>query len=156
MSSEKNRPAGDMLAEIFRMQTELNDYVFLKNRLKDNHGKELTMQSIYDAVGNGELKVNELPNIWLSRYAKAMDEELKELNHDLLWKWWSKDEVDIQNARVELIDILHFLVSAMICAGLTPEKVFDVYAQKHAVNLERQDKGYSKATKSEDDNRNIG
>ena len=141
MSSEKNRPAGDMLAEIFRMQTELNDYVFLKNRLKDNHGKELTMQSIYDAVGNGELKVNELPNIWLSRYAKAMDEELKELNHDLLWKWWSKDEVDIQNARVELIDILHFLVSAMICAGLTPEKVFDVYAQKHAVNLERQDKG---------------
>lgn len=145
-----------MLAEIFRMQTELNNYVFLKNRLKDNHGRDLTMRSIHDAVDAGELKVNELPNIWLSRYAKAMEEELKELNQDLLWKWWSKDEVDIQNARVELIDILHFLVSAMICAGLTPEKVFDVYSQKHAVNLKRQDNGYSKATKSDDDNRNIG
>ena len=156
MSSAKNTTPGDMLAEIFRMQTELNDYVFIKNRLKDNHGHDLTMQSIYNAAENGELKVNELPNIWLSRYAKAMEEELKELNQDLLWKWWSKDEVDVQNARVELIDILHFLVSAMICAGLTPAKVFDVYRQKHAVNLNRQDQGYSKATKSEDDNRDIG
>lgn len=156
MSADKSESSGDMLAEIFRMQTELNDYVFLKNRLKDNHGDDLIMKSIYEAVNAGELKVNELPNIWLSRYAKAMEEELKELNQDLLWKWWSKDEVDIQNARVELIDILHFLVSAMICAGLTPEKVFDVYSQKHAVNLERQDKGYSKASKTEDDNRHIG
>lgn len=156
MSSGNSKLSGDMLAEIFRMQTELNDYVFLKNNLKDEHGNELSMQSIFSEVNDGKLKVNELPNIWLSRYAKAMEEELKELNQDLLWKWWSKDQMDIQNARVELIDILHFLVSAMICAGLTPEKVFDVYSQKHAVNLERQDKGYSKATKTEDDNRNIG
>ncbi len=85
-----------------------------------------------------------------------MDEEVKELNAELLWKWWSKDEIDIQNIRVELIDVLHFLVSAMISAGLTPEKVFDVYQQKHAVNIARQDSGYSKATKTEDDNRNIG
>ena len=39
---------------------------------------------------------------------KAMKEELCELDDELLWKWWSKDKIDMQNIRVELIDILHF------------------------------------------------
>ena len=42
-----------------------------------------------------------------------------------------------------------------VCAGLTADRVFDVYSQKHAVNLQRQDNGYSRKTKSEDDNRGI-
>lgn len=145
----------DMLRRIFAMQTELNDYVFNKSRLADDHGGQLTMATIFNAAGTGALKVNDLPNRWLANYSRAMREELHELDADLLWKWWSKDEINLQNIRVELIDVLHFLVSAMICAGLTPEKVFDVYRQKHAVNLKRQDRGYSKDSKTEDDNRNI-
>ena len=150
-----NKDNGDMLKDIFSMQTDLNNYVFKKNSLRDDKGKVLDMKSIFDAAIEGRLMVNDLPNKWLVNYAKAMEEEQKELNDELLWKWWSKDEIDIQNIRVELIDILHFLVSAMISAGLTPERVFDVYKQKHAVNLNRQDSGYSKNTKSEDDNRDI-
>ena len=138
------------------MQAELNDYVFKKNKLKDDHGNTITMDTILTAINRDELKVNDLPNKWLTNYTRAMDEEVKELNEELLWKWWSKDEIDIQNIRVELIDVLHFLVSAMISAGLTPDKVFDVYQQKHAVNIARQDSGYSKASKTEDDNRSIG
>ncbi len=145
----------DMLKNIFEMQTELNDYVFAKNNLNDEDGKALSMASIFSAINKGDLKVNELPNTWLSRYSRAMTEEIKELDDELLWKWWSKDEIDLQNIRVELIDILHFLVSAMICAGLTPDKVFDIYRQKHSVNLRRQDSGYSKSGKTEADNRGI-
>ena len=145
----------DMLQRIFAMQTELNDYVFSKNRLMDNHGEALTMAAIFNAVEAGALKVNDLPNHWLANYARAMREELHELDADLLWKWWSKDDIDLQNIRVELIDILHFLVSAMICSGLTADKVFDIYRQKHAVNLNRQNSGYSKSTKTEDDNLDI-
>ena len=155
MTSNTQQETKDMLSKIFEMQTELNNYVFEKNNLKDSSGNTLNMQASLNAVNNNELKVNDLPNQWLSNYSKAMSEEIKELDEDLLWKWWSKDEIDIQNIRVELIDVLHFLVSAMICAGLTPEKVFDVYQQKHAVNLNRQDTGYSKNTKTEDDNKNI-
>jgi len=155
MTSNTQQETKDMLSKIFEMQTELNNYVFEKNNLKDSSGNTLNMQTLLNAVNNNELKVNDLPNQWLSNYSKAMSEEIKELDEDLLWKWWSKDEIDIQNIRVELIDVLHFLVSAMICAGLTPEKVFDVYQQKHAVNLNRQDTGYSKNTKTEDDNKNI-
>lgn len=146
----------DMLKRIFSMQSELNDYVFRKNSLKDTSGNPLTMDTIFTEVTRGELRVNDLPNVWLSNYSRAMREEILELDEELLWKWWSKDEIDIQNIRVELIDILHFLVSALICSGLTPEKVYDIYCQKHAVNLSRQDSGYSMETKTEEDNKNIG
>lgn len=145
----------DMLSRIFSMQTQLNDYVFENNRIAGPDGTPLTMAAIFDAVNRGELGANGLPNQWLARYARAMRDELNELDEELLWKWWSRDDIDLQNIRVELIDMLHFLVSAMICAGLTPEKVLDVYTQKHAVNIKRQDDGYSRAGKTEEDNRQI-
>ncbi|MEJ2093974.1 MAG: dUTPase [Gammaproteobacteria bacterium] len=144
-----------MLSQIFEMQTGLNNYVFSSNKLSNNSGNTLSMADIFEAVNNNQLMVNDLPNRWLANYSKAMREELNELDDDLLWKWWSKDRIDIQNIRVELIDILHFLVSAMICAGLTADKVFDVYQQKHAVNLKRQDNNYNRTSKTEDDNRDI-
>ena len=151
-----NEDNNDMLRHIFELQTELNNYVFEKNQLRDERGELLAMDTITAAVGAGRLRVNDLPNRWLANYAKAMEEELKELNDELLWKWWSKDQINLQNIRVELIDILHFLISALISAGLTPEKVYDIYRQKHAVNLKRQDSGYSRETKSEADNHDIG
>ncbi|MBK31071.1 MAG: dUTPase [Legionellales bacterium] len=144
-----------MLEDIFRMQLELNDYVFKKNNLKNKSGDVLNMQAIITAVKNEDMMVNDLPNKWLVNYSKAMKEELSELDEELLWKWWSKDEIDMQNIRVELIDILHFLISAMMCAGLTAEKVFDIYQQKHAVNIKRQDMDYNKKIKTEDDNKDI-
>ena len=107
----------DMLQKIFEMQTELNNYVFKKNNLNNSDGETLAMDNIFNAVEDRALKVNDLPNQWLRNYSKAMHEEIIELDEELLWKWWSKDEIDLQNIRVELIDILHFLVSAMICAG---------------------------------------
>jgi hypothetical protein len=144
-----------MLEDIFKMQLELNDYVFKKNNLKDKSGNDLNMQSIIVAAEKEEMMVNDLPNEWLVNYSKAIKEELLELDDELLWKWWSKDKVDMQNIRVELIDILHFLVSAMMCAGLSAEKVFDIYRQKHAINIKRQDTEYNKKIKTEDDNKEI-
>ena len=144
-----------MLEDIFKMQLELNDYVFKKNNLKDKSGNNLNMQSIIVAAEKEEMMVNDLPNEWLVNYSKAIKEELLELDDELLWKWWSKDKIDMQNIRVELIDILHFLVSAMMCAGLSAEKVFDIYRQKHAINIKRQDTEYNKKIKTEDDNKEI-
>ena len=144
-----------MLEDIFKMQLELNDYVFKKNNLKDKSGNDLNMQSIIASAEKEEMMVNDLPNEWLVNYSKAIKEELLELDDELLWKWWSKDKIDMQNIRVELIDILHFLVSAMMCAGLSAEKVFDIYRQKHAINIKRQDTEYNKKIKTEDDNKKI-
>ena len=144
-----------MLEDIFKMQLELNDYVFKKNNLKDKSGNDLNMQSIIVSAEKEKMMVNDLPNEWLVNYSKAIKEELLELDDELLWKWWSKDKIDMQNIRVELIDILHFLVSAMMCAGLSADKVFDIYRQKHAINIKRQDTEYNKKIKTEDDNKEI-
>ncbi len=151
----KHTESNDMLQSLFAMQESLNDYVFQKNGIRGDDSLPLTMRAIVEQVNRGRLSANDLPNLWLSRYLKAMREELTELDQELLWKWWSKDELDLQNIRVELIDILHFLISAMISSGLSAEKVFDIYKQKHAINQARQDAGYNRASKTEDDNRTI-
>ncbi|NLF67794.1 MAG: hypothetical protein GX575_01940 [Candidatus Anammoximicrobium sp.] len=154
MTKEQPEQA-DMLRAVFELQTALNDHVFTSNGLRNGDGQPLKMAHIAAAAERGERMVNDLPNQWLARYAKALGEELIELNAELRWKWWSKDGIDLQNIRVELVDLLHFLVSAMISAGLTADKVHDLYRQKHAVNVSRQESGYSLATKTEDDNRGI-
>lgn len=155
MADDQSDETMDMLHALFSMQTDLNDYVFTKNAIKTDEGSALDMRTIVEQAGTGKLGVNDLPNQWLLRYSQAMEAELNELKDDLLWKWWSKDKIDLQNIRVELIDILHFLISAMISAGLSADKVFDIYKQKHAINRARQDGGYNQASKTEDDNRTI-
>jgi len=42
------------------------------------------------------------------------------------------------------------------CLGLDADDVVRLYEQKLKVNHERQDNGYSMATKTEDDNKDIG
>ena len=59
-----------------------------------------------------------------------------------------------QNIKVELVDILHFWVSACQVMGLSAEDVFRMYAQKNAINAKRQDTGY--ITKDESDNLTVG
>jgi dimeric dUTPase (all-alpha-NTP-PPase superfamily) len=148
------RPDG-LLESIFALQETLNDRIFTTQGITAPDGRPLTMEAIAKSTADEKLMANDLPNQWLLRYSRAIEAELDELKADLRWKWWSKDRIDIQNIRVELVDILHFLVSAMIAAGLTPEKVHELYVQKHDVNVKRQESGYSRLTKDEADNRGI-
>ncbi|MHC8441447.1 MAG: dUTPase, partial [Candidatus Eutrophobiaceae bacterium] len=139
----------DMLARIFDMQKTLNDQIFLKQGLTGLDGSPLSMDAIMAAATEGRLGVNDLPNRWLANYARALRGELAELEEEVLWKWWSRDELDMQNIRVELIDLLHFLISAMLCAGMDAKQVFSVYEQKRRVNQQRQEQGYSREKKDE-------
>lgn len=153
--SDAAQSAVGMLRALFAMQIDLNDYVFSKIGSTGSDGRTLTISAISEAAMHGRLEVNDSPNQWLRRYAVAMQSELNELRSEWHWKWWSKDRIDLQNIRVELIDILHLPISAMISTGLTVERVFGIYQQKHAVDLNRRNSGYSQATKTEDDNRNV-
>ena len=58
----------NMLEEIFKMQLELNDYVFEKNNIKNNLDNNLSMQAIMSAVKDKKMMVNDLPNKWLVNY----------------------------------------------------------------------------------------
>jgi dimeric dUTPase (all-alpha-NTP-PPase superfamily) len=60
-------------------------------------------------------------------------------------KWWKQQiltEEKWRGVHEELIDCLHFLVSAMISAGLTPQTVFEAYEKKNLENRKRQTENY--------------
>lgn len=88
---------------------------------------------------------------WILNFCRALQQETAELIDSVPWKWWAKyQEMDIQNARVEIIDLFHFLISLAQCVDLSADQVFELYCAKHKVNHQRQDSGYSE--KDETDN----
>ena len=91
---------------------------------------------------------------WLLHYCRAMSQEVAELTDCVPWKWWAKyQSFDRQNARVEVVDLFHFLISAAQVLELSGDEIFEAYTKKHQVNLDRQASGYT--VKDESDNKNI-
>ncbi len=145
----------DKLDQLFALQLELNDRIFAKKDIRDNEGKTLTMATLMAEAKREALGPNTKVNEWLGKYLQALDDESRELKEELLWKWWSKDHLDMQNIRVEIIDQLHFWMSLAMTAGLDSESVFRIYMQKNAVNHARQENDYSKSNKNEAENKSI-
>ena len=126
--------AGDMLREMFRMQAELNKRI---------------------GVGSPDTMTEEEQQRWVLNYCRAMSQEIAELTDSLPWKWWAKyQKFDVQNARVEVVDLFHFLISAAQILGMSADDVFGCYLAKNKVNFQRQETGYH--TKDEHDSRHIG
>ncbi|MFQ5491109.1 MAG: dUTPase [Phycisphaerae bacterium] len=134
-----------MLDEIFRLQAELNHRIgFDTQALHEN----------FDPAKAGE---------WLNNYIAAASNELEELRDCTFWKHWCSEAKagrrfelhDLQNARVEVIDLLFFWVSLAQCVGLDAKDVHELYLQKLKVNHQRQDSSYSMTGKDESDNRGI-
>jgi dimeric dUTPase (all-alpha-NTP-PPase superfamily) len=91
---------------------------------------------------------------WVLNYCRAMSQEIAELTDSVPWKWWARyQQFDEQNARVEVVDLFHFLISLAQVLGMSAEDVYQAYLKKNTVNLQRQDAGYS--TKDVGDSRHI-
>ena len=91
---------------------------------------------------------------WILNYVRAMQQELAELTDSVPWKWWAKyQDFDQQNAKVEIVDLFHFLISLAQVMGMSADDVFQAYLKKNEVNHKRQDDGYS--NKDENDSRHI-
>jgi len=122
----------DKFEEIFRLQKALNERIGV--RLDDLSEEEKTK--------------------WVLNYSRAMQQEMAELIDSVPWKWWAKyQQFDEQNAKVEVVDLFHFLVSLAQVLGMTPEDVYQAYLKKNEVNHKRQESGY--AQKDESDSRHI-
>ncbi len=122
----------DRLKEIFEMQRKLNKRIGV-----DTDGM------------NDDERIK-----WVLNYGRALGQELAELIDSVPWKWWANyQKFDKQNAKVEVVDMFHFLVSIAQTLGLTAEEVHEAYMKKNKVNFERQDSGYT--VKNEDDSRKI-
>jgi len=91
---------------------------------------------------------------WTLNYIRAMQQELAELTDSVPWKWWAKyQQFDRQNARVEVVDLFHFLVSIAQTLGLSADDIYQAYLKKNQINHQRQDSGYVK--KDENDSKGV-
>lgn len=81
---------------------------------------------------------------WVLRYVRATQQELAELTDSVPWKWWaSYQKLDVQNAKVEVIDLFHFVISLAQVLGMDAREVFTLYSKKMEVNHNRQKSGYT-------------
>lgn len=106
-------------------------------------------------IGGKRTELNEEEKIkWVLNYARAMSQELAELTDSVPWKWWAKyQKFDEQNAKVEVVDLFHFLVSLAQCLGMTADDIFQAYVKKNEINHQRQASGYTE--KNAEDSRHI-
>jgi len=131
-----------MLGQIFKSMDKLEEIFKLQDQLNKRIG-----------VNTDGLSEEEQAK-WVLNYTRAMQQEMAELIDSVPWKWWAKyQEFDKQNARVEVIDLFHFLISLGQVLGMTADDVYQAYLKKNQVNHERQDSGYE--SKDEKDSRHI-
>jgi dimeric dUTPase (all-alpha-NTP-PPase superfamily) len=124
--------SSDQLRELFRMQKALNERIGVQTDGMSDEDKTK----------------------WILNYCRAMSQEIAELTDSVPWKWWAKyQKLDAQNARVEVVDLFHFLISLAQVLGMTADDVFNSYVKKNEVNFKRQDSGYH--VKDETDSKHI-
>ena len=122
----------DKLEEIFRLQEQLN----LRIGVDTAHMTDDERQK------------------WVLNYCRAVTQETAELTDSVPWKWWAKYQTfDKQNARVEVVDLLHFLISLAQVLEMSADDIYAAYTKKHQVNVARQESGYT--TKDHDDSKHI-
>ena len=122
----------DQLRELFRMQKALNERIGVHT----------------DGMSEEE------KTKWVLNYCRAMGQEIAELTDSVPWKWWAKyQKFDEQNARVEVVDLFHFLISLAQVLGMSADDVFNFYVKKNEVNFKRQESGYH--VKDESDSKHI-
>ncbi|MCL2630593.1 MAG: dUTPase [Firmicutes bacterium] len=78
-------------------------------------------------------------DLWLQKETLAMISELAELLDEVNFKWWKNPkELNIDNIKNELIDILHFFASMCLKAGMNADEVLERYIAKNKENFLRQ------------------
>ncbi len=122
----------DQFRELFRMQAALNERIGVRTANMTEEDKTK----------------------WVLNYCRAMSQEIAELTDSVPWKWWARyQKFDEQNARVEVVDLFHFLISLAQVLGMSADDVFQAYVKKNQVNFQRQESGYT--AKNEDDSKHI-
>lgn len=120
------------LGELFEIQEELN--VRCGFRAADI------------LMGDGKIDL-QLAGVWLNNFIMGANAELEELKDCTYWKHWYKEARegrrfrlhDLEGAKKEVVDLLHFWMSMAQSVGLTAEDVGRMYREKAELNHKRQD-----------------
>ena len=122
----------DLLCDMFKRQIALNaKYGYVP-------GKEWLLCSEAADIHDGR---------WLNDYITAMVDELGELRDCTIWKHWYKEArtgkrfmlTDREHAKVEVVDLMFFLISMAQAVGLTAPEFYGLYIKKLTLNHQRRD-----------------
>lgn len=73
--------------------------------------------------------------------------EQQEMMDEVGWKPWASAKfINVEKAKGEVIDVLHFVISEAIGLGMTSGEIFEKYAEKQERNRARQRDGYTGVT----------
>ena len=112
----------------------------------DKLEKIFQMQAFLDEKIVQERSLDFSKEEWIQKEVLAMISELSEVLDEVNFKWWkNKKEIDDNNLKEEIVDLLHFLISMALKAGMTADEMFSIYMDKNKENLKRQE-GKSKKT----------
>lgn len=145
----------DKLDELFASQASLNDRIFGKRSLRGQDGQILSTAGLAGLARAGGVAPGSDVATWLSNYLRALSDEGRELGEEIPWKWWSKETLDLEAIRVEIVDMLHFWLSLALVSGLDAEETLRLYRLKNEVNLKRQDEGYDASAKTTRDDLSV-
>ncbi len=146
---DQSDPGPDGLEALWPLQAELNKKAGLDTAALGRALREAESAGSLDQAGEVRLAVGRA----LKNYLDALSAECHELQECLSWKHWYREAKegrqhqlqDVQNARVEAIDMLFFWISICQLLGLDCGDVYRLYAAKLGINHRRQDQARTQA-----------
>lgn len=116
MDNERKWKDMDKLDKIFYMQKS-----FQEELIKKRHLEHITMEE------------------WLQKQTLAIVAELAEVLDESNYRWWkAKKPLNEAQIKEEIIDVLHFVLSMCVAAGMDSDEIFSVYMAKNKENFDRQ------------------
>lgn len=100
--------------------------------------------SFHDRLHMGKFYLLGPNEVLLARSARNIMMEAAELMDELNWKEWksTKKDVDWEQVKYEVADLMAFLMNACRESGMTAEDLFQYYMRKAEVNVKRQEASY--------------
>jgi len=149
----------ESLEDIWPLQAELNRKAGIDTLAL---GKALLAAMAAGAGGQADQPTRLRVGRAMKNHIDALADECHEIHQCLSWKHWYREAkegrqyelTDIQNARVEAIDMLFFWISICQLLGLTPADVYRLYGAKLGINHARQDANRTQAEHAEHEQEN--
>lgn len=130
------------------LQYLLDQQSDLQEKMPSHHPTDLHMRATQSPElslrGTKPSDDDRLPAIdFIHWNVTALTDELHELLGEIGWKPWAKSRhINLDAAKGELIDALHFLLNLCLVLGMDASEIIHRYDAKHEKNAKRQEEGY--------------
>ena len=132
-----------ILHEIFKKQAELQVKVVKEISTKNSAVDLIYGRPSFVPVGIVNASMREREYFTKENVVYIID-ECTEILGWINWKPWkrTRKDVNIEEVKFEIIDVLHFWVNLCLIWGITPDDVYRYYFHKQKINIKRQDDKY--------------